>query len=74
MLNFLASLFEQEYHYRSVNSYRSTISTVHKKADGEEVGKHPFVYHTTKRIFNEMPPRPKYGMMNRVPIITGFDH
>jgi len=43
-MNFLASLFEQGYQYRSVNSYRSAISSVHEKVDGEEVGKHPLVY------------------------------
>jgi len=43
VLNFLAELFEQEYQYRSLNSYRSAISSVHEKIDGSEVGKHPLV-------------------------------
>ena len=60
IMNFLAGLFEQGYQYRSVNSYRSAISSVHEKVDGEEVGKHPLVSRMIKGIFNERPPLPKY--------------
>ena len=63
IMNFLAGLFEQGYQYRSVNSYRSAISSVHEKVDGEEVGKHPLVSRMMKGIFNERPPQPKYDSM-----------
>ena len=43
VLNYLAELFEQGYQYRSLNSYRPAISSVHEKVDGVEVGKHPLV-------------------------------
>ncbi len=36
VVNFLAYLFEQGYQYRSLNSYRSAISSVHEKVDGYE--------------------------------------
>ena len=34
VLNFLAELFDQDYQYGSLNSYRSAISSVHQKVDG----------------------------------------
>ena len=43
VVNFLADLFKKGYQYRSLNAYRSAISSVHDKADGYEVGQHPLV-------------------------------
>ena len=60
ILNFLAELFEQGFQYRSLNAYRSAISSVHEKIDGIQVGKHPIVSRMLKGVFNERPPRPKY--------------
>ena len=37
--NFLAYLFQQGYQSRSLNAYRSAISSVHDRVDGVEVGK-----------------------------------
>ena len=34
VVNFLAHLFEEGYQYRSLNAYRSAISSVHDKVDG----------------------------------------
>ena len=59
--NFLAELFQQGYKYRSLNSYRSAISSVHEKVDNEEVGKHPLISRVLKGVFNECPPTPKYS-------------
>ena len=61
ILNFLAELFEQGYEYRSLNFYRSAISSVHEKVDGVDVGKHPLMTQMLKGAFNQRPPRPKYG-------------
>jgi len=58
--NYLANLYYQGYQYRSLNSYRSVISLVHEKIDGEVVGKHPLICHLLKDAFNERPPRPRY--------------
>ena len=44
ILNFLAELLEQGFQYHSLNAYRSAISSVHKKINGIEVGKHPLVF------------------------------
>ena len=60
VVNFLAELFHQGYQYRSLNAYRSAISSVHEKVDGEPVGQHPLVSQVLKGAFNERPPRPKY--------------
>ncbi len=43
-VNFLAHLFHQGYQHRSLNSYRSAISSVHDKVDGYEVGQHPLYW------------------------------
>ena len=34
VVNFLAHLYQQGYQYRSLNAYRSAISSVHEKIDG----------------------------------------
>ena len=60
VVNFLVELFHQGYQYRSLNAYRSAISLVHEKVDGEPVGQHPLVSQVLKGAFNERPPRPKY--------------
>ena len=72
IMNFLASLFEQGYQYQSVNSYRSAISSVHEKVDGEEVGKHPLVSRMMKGIFNERPPWSKYGSVWKVEVVFSW--
>ena len=61
ILNFLAELFEQGYEYRSLNSYRSAISSIHEKVDGVEIGKHPLLTQILKGAFNQRPPKPKYS-------------
>ena len=38
--NFLADLYEQ---YRSINSYRSAISSTHDRVDGVNIGMNPIV-------------------------------
>ena len=43
IINFLAELFKEGYQYWSLNSYRSAISAVHSKVNGQPVGQHPLV-------------------------------
>ena len=40
IVNFLAELFHKGYQYRSLNAYRSDVSSVHK-VDGVEIGEDP---------------------------------
>ena len=41
VVNFLSELFQEGYQYRSLNAYRSAISSVYEKVDGELVGQYP---------------------------------
>ena len=58
--NFLADLYEQGYQSRSLNAFRSAISSVHDRVDGVEVGKHPMVTRLLKGAFHDRPPLPRY--------------
>ena len=70
VVKFLADLFEQGYQYRSLNSYRSAISSVHDKVDGYEVGQHPLVTRLLKGVFHERPPQPRYSRTWDVSVVT----
>ena len=60
ILSFLASQFHKGHQYRSLNIYRSAISSIHPRIDGFEIGKHPMVTRLMKGVFNKRPPLPKY--------------
>ena len=57
---FLAYLFQQGYQSRSLNAYRSAISSVHDRVDDVEVGKYPMVTRLLKGAFHGRPPLPHY--------------
>ena len=74
-MNFLAHLYEERYQYRSLNAYRSAISSVHDKVDGVTVGQHPLVARVPKGAFNEHPPQPRYSQTWDVNKVTSYiDH
>ena len=58
--NFLAEFHEEGYQSSSLNVFRSAISSVHDKVDGDEVGKHPTITRLLKGAFHERPPLPRY--------------
>ena len=60
VVNILAHLFKEGYQYRSLNAYRSAISSVHERVDGYEVGQHPLISRVMKGAFNLRPPQPRY--------------
>ena len=60
VVNFLAHLLKEGYQYRSLNAYRSAISSVHERVDGYEVGKHPLISTVMKGAFHLRPPQPRY--------------
>ena len=70
VVNFLAHLFKQGYQYRSLNAYRSAISSVHEKVDGYAVGQHPLVSRLIKGAFHERPPQPQYSVTWDVSKVT----
>ena len=50
----------QGYQYHSINSYRSTISSVHEKVDGHQIGQHPMVSKMLRDVFNSRPHQSRY--------------
>ena len=54
------NLHKEGYQYRSLNAYRSAISSVHERVDGFTVGQHPLVTRLMKGVFNDRPPLPRY--------------
>jgi len=61
VINFLADLSAQGYQYQSLNSYRSSISSVHEAVNGVSVGTHPAVTRLLKGAFHLKPPMPRYS-------------
>ena len=72
VVNFLADLFSQGYQYRSLNAYRSAISSVHDKVDGYDVGQHPLVSRLLKGAFHQRPPKPRYTQTWDVSMVTSY--
>ena len=71
VVNFLSEFFSKGYQYRSLNSYRSAISAVHRKVDGYSVGQHPLVSRLLKGAFNERPPLFRYSSFWNVDVVMG---
>lgn len=72
VVNFLTDLFEQGYQYRSLNSYRSAISSTHDLVDGVSIGQHPLVTRLLKGAFNQRPPLPRYSDTWKVDTVTDY--
>lgn len=60
VLSFLASLFDSGLGYTTINSMRSSLSTIIGKVDGQSLGSHPLVCRLLKGVSNSRPPKPKY--------------
>ena len=70
--NFLTGLYQEGYQYRSLNSYRSSISSTHEHADRHPVDQHPTIVRFMKGAFNKRPPNlniPSPGMCLKLPHI-----
>ena len=74
IVNFLADLFDQGYQYRSLNAYKSAISSVHEKVDGHDVGQHPMVTRLLRGAFHQRPPQPHYTQTWDVGVVTAYIH
>ena len=72
VVNFLAHLFQEGYQYRSLNAYRSAISSMHEKVDGYEVGQHPLVARLLKGAFHQRPPQPRYTATWEISKVTNY--
>ena len=60
-LGFLAHQFSVGREYRSLNVYRSAVSSTHLPVEGFPIGQHPLISRLLKGAFNECPPKPKYS-------------
>ena len=72
VVNFLAELFAKGYQYRSLNAYRSAISSIHQKVDGQDIGQHPLVCRLLKGSYNQNPPTPRYSHFWDVGVVLRF--
>ena len=70
-LGFLAHQFSLGRKYRSLNLYRSAISSTHLPVEGP-VGQHPLVARLLKGAFNSRPPKPRYSSVWDVSQVTDF--
>ena len=59
VVNFLADLFKQGYQYRSLNAYRSAISSA-RQSGVSGCGTATLVTRLLKGVFNLRPPQPRY--------------
>ena len=72
ILDFLMDEFKAGREYRSLNCYRSAISSTHLPIQGFAVGKHPLVCRLLKGAYNLRPPQPKYSALWDVEKVLSF--
>ena len=60
VVNFLAELHQQGYQSRSLNAFRSAISSARDQVDGVAIGKHPMICRMLKGAIHARPPLPHY--------------
>lgn len=71
-LDFLQNLFDVGLQYRTINVYRSAISSAHTLVDGAPIGQHHLVSRFFKGILTLRPPRPKYMVTWSVVTVLNF--
>ena len=59
--NFLGDMFGDGYQYRTLNVYRSALSSVLPTVDGIPVGQHSDVCKVMRGVYNSRPPQPRYS-------------
>ncbi|KAM4771089.1 integrase/recombinase xerD homolog [Rhinophrynus dorsalis] len=72
VLNFLSSCFQQGKAYRTINCYRSSISTGHIQVDNLPIGQHPWVHKLMKGIRLNRPPTCRYSTLWDVNLVLNF--
>jgi hypothetical protein len=72
ILEFLKDLFEEGKEYRTLNVYRSTLSTLLPETDSFTVGSHPLVSQLLKGVFHLRPPEPRYSYTWKVGTVIAF--
>ena len=59
VLEFLIDLYLQNYQYRTINVYWSTICASHLPIDGSPIGSHLLISRFMKGVFELRPPQPR---------------
>ena len=72
VLDFLTEKFQAGLKYRSLNCYRSALSSALLPIDGFQVGQHPLVIRLMKGVFNSRPPEPRYSQMWEVSLVLDY--
>ena len=72
VLEFLTEKFEAGLKYRSLNCYRSALSSALIPVDGFQVGQHPLVIRLMKGVFNSRPPEPRYSQTWDVNLVLEY--
>jgi hypothetical protein len=60
ILAFLSDCFQRGKAYRTINVYRSMLSSTLQRVDGVAVGQHPLTISLMAGVFNSNPTRPRY--------------
>ena len=71
-LGFLAHQFSLGREYRSLNVYRSAVSSTHLPVDGFPIGQHPLVSKLLRGVFNSRPPQAKYSGLRDVSKVLDY--
>ena len=72
LLTFLQELMEKGLQYRTLNVYRSAISSAHHFVDGKPIGQHHLVSRFFKGVFNLRPPKPRYNTTWDVSVVLRY--
>ncbi|XP_044127924.1 uncharacterized protein LOC122921764 [Bufo gargarizans] len=72
LLQFLTSLFEAGKAYRTINLFRSAISSTHQGFDGVPAGRHPLVSRLLRGSRLARPPRPRFTATWDVSLVLSF--
>ncbi|XP_035659716.1 uncharacterized protein LOC118404611 isoform X2 [Branchiostoma floridae] len=72
VLDFLYRLFDKGLQYRTINVYRSAISSTHLNVEGRPIGAHPLVSRFMKGVFELRPPVPKHVFIWDVSVVLKF--
>ena len=72
ILDFFTSQFHEGKEYRTINVYRSALSTILPLLDGQKVGRHPLVCQLLKGVYQLRPPQPRYAKTWQVGKLVQF--
>ncbi|KAI8514350.1 hypothetical protein Bbelb_086740 [Branchiostoma belcheri] len=70
VLDFLISLYDKGFQYRTINVYRSAISTTHLPLEGQPLGSHPLVRRFMKGVFELRPALPNLSKTSQPGKVT----